>query len=169
MLALALLCGGLVSTQGEERPGVAGVDLLAQASAEFERGKFDAALAILDAAEKQDLPKAKILDLRGSIYLEQGKLPEALAAFTAAHAADAAIYAPQLHLADTLLRQGKWSEARDAYLALMKATNILTVNERMRYGVLLANLGSKDEKGAQAALARLPFPTESPAYYYGQA
>ncbi|MGI8819980.1 MAG: tetratricopeptide repeat protein [Chthoniobacterales bacterium] len=144
-------------------------DPMAIATREFEAGKFDAALAALEAAEKSENWKAPAQDLRGSIYLEQQKWSEAAAAFEMAHATAPSFLSPRLHGADLLLRQGKWEEARARYFEVMEETNVLIAHEQLRFGALLASIAGKDEAAASAALERLPFPTESPAYYYGQA
>jgi len=166
LFAISLLLGGAPFAVAE--PLTAGVDPLAVAARDFEERRFDAALALLTEAVKQDAP-ARALDLRGCIYMEQGKWNEAMEAFKAAEQADPKLFPPRLHYADALLRQGKWQEARALYADLMKQTNILMFNERLRYGMLIASLAGKDEENATAALGRLTFPTESAAYYYGQA
>jgi len=134
-----------------------------------QNGKFADALAALDAIDKGGKPTAESLDLRGCIYLEQEKFDDATRAFEAAHSANDALFLPRLHLGDVLFRQKKFEDARKAYEQLDRQTNILISNERVRYGVLLARLGSHDETGAQLAFARIKFPTETPAYYYAQA
>lgn len=147
----------------------AGIDPLERARREFRQGHVDAALSILIETEKHASPTVMTLDLRGCIHLEQRKFEDAVAAFKAAQATKERTYLPRLHLGDAFLRQGKWAEARDTYESLLKETDILAVNERMRYAIFLTYLGAKDEAGAKAALDRVPFPTETAAYYYAQA
>ncbi|HJX24848.1 MAG TPA: hypothetical protein VJ252_01725, partial [Chthoniobacterales bacterium] len=65
--------------------------------------------------------------------------------------------------------QKKFAEARDIYEALLREKNILVSNERLRFGVLMAYLGEHNDQGAQSALQRMGFPTQTPAYYYAQA
>ena len=139
------------------------------AKREARNGKFTDALAALNAIDKGGKPTAESLDLRGCIYLEQEKFDDATKAFEAAHSANDALFLPRLHLGDVLFRQKKFDAARAAYERLDQQTNVLMSNEHLRYGVLLARLGSHDEGGAQLAFARIKFPTETPAYYYGQA
>lgn len=147
----------------------AGIDYVEQAKREFNQGHLDAALSALDLAEKRAPATAIMLDLRGCVFMEQGKFDDALKMFETAQATDPKAYLPRLHRGDALLRQGKWAEAREAYEVLMKSTDILTVNERLRFGVLLTYLGGKDDAGAKGALERVMFPTETAAYYYAQA
>jgi tetratricopeptide (TPR) repeat protein len=123
----------------------------------------------LDQLEAAAQPTAQSLDLRGCILMEQKKLDDALAAFRAAHAADPALFAPRLHIGDALLRQQKWEEARVAYDAVMRETNILISHEKLRFGVLITHLGAGDKAGGQPAFERVTFPTETAAYYYAQA
>ncbi|MDQ6765185.1 MAG: hypothetical protein M3Z22_03675, partial [Verrucomicrobiota bacterium] len=75
----------------------------------------------------------------------------------------------RLHCGDMFLREKHWDEARALYEAATKETNILVTNERLRYGILLSFLGAKNDEAARAALDKMTFPTESPAYYYAQA
>ena len=68
-----------------------------------------------------------------------------------------------------LVSQKKWHEARRLYESAMKETKVLIIHERLRYGALIASLGANDDEGGRVAIERLPFPTESAAYYYAQA
>lgn len=145
-----------------------GVNALENARRDFLDGKFDAALATLDQAEQRGLTNGKLTELRGFIYLEQGKFDEATKAFESAREKDKNTFGG-LHIGDVLARQGKWEEARAAYQAALKGTDILTVNERLRFAIFLSYLGLKDEEHAREALSVITFPTESATYYYAQA
>jgi tetratricopeptide (TPR) repeat protein len=142
---------------------------LATATRAYQDEKFDAALAALDRFDSGGAATADSLDLRGCINLEQQKFGEAEKAFTAAHEAKPEVFAPRLHLADLLMRQKKFEEARAAYQALLHETNILVSSERLRFAVMLAYLGEKNEDEARRSFDRITFPTQSPAYYYAQA
>ncbi|HEV3409690.1 MAG TPA: hypothetical protein VG095_05325 [Chthoniobacterales bacterium] len=100
--------------------------------------------------------------------MEKGRFDEAIQAFQMAQQTDPVTFGRQ-NIGDALMRQKRFEEARAAYQAASKTSNVLVVNERLRFGTLLSYLGSKDEEGAQAALNNLPFPTETSAYYYAQA
>ncbi len=145
-----------------------GVDSVASARRDFLEGKSEAALATLDGAEKRGLTSGKLTELRGYIFLEQGKFGDAIKAFEAAKAQDRLTY-NRLHIGDVLARQGQWEDARAAYQAGLKETDILATNERLRFGVFIANLGLKNEEHARQALDLITFPTESATYYYAQA
>jgi tetratricopeptide (TPR) repeat protein len=135
----------------------------------FQTGNLAAANAALDRFEKENKPTVESLDLRGSLLMEQRNFEAAAKAFDAAHVADPANFAPRIHMGDLLFRQKKFAEARGVYENLLKETNILTSNERLRFGILLTYLAERDDKRAQEALNRIPFPTQTPAYYYAQA
>jgi tetratricopeptide (TPR) repeat protein len=158
-------------------PSVAGADetpsrsasLLENAKNDFGAGNFDGALALLDQIDKAEKANADALDLRGVIYFEQGKFEEAKKAFRAANESNPARFLPRLHLGDVLLREKKFTEARDIYETLMRETKVQVSNEKLRYAVLLTYLFARDELHARTALERIKFPTESPAYYYAQA
>ncbi|MGI9086996.1 MAG: tetratricopeptide repeat protein [Chthoniobacterales bacterium] len=135
---------------------------------EFEQGHLDRALASLEDGEKRGAPNAKALVLKGRILAEQQKFSEAVAAFDAAHQLEKTSLAGLYH-GEMLLRQKKWTEALAVYEATMRETDILVSNERLRYALLIDALGAQNEAAAQTAFTNLPFPTETPAYYYAQA
>jgi tetratricopeptide (TPR) repeat protein len=166
LIALIFFAGGLVLA--EDKP-VVGENSLEIARQNFQAENFAAAHAALDRFEKTERPTAESLDLRGCAYMEQGKFAEAAKAFEAAHNASPAVFTPRIHAGDLLLRQKKFSEARDIYEALLKEKNILISNERLRFGVLMTYLGEHSDQSAQSALQRIGFPTQTPAYYYAQA
>ncbi len=129
-------------------------------------GQPEESAALLQSTGQES---AEALDLRGAIFLEQGRLEEARTAFAAAHKANPALFLPRLHLADAHFRARRYPEARAAYEEVLRETNILISNERLRFAVLMTFLAEKNEEKAQAAFAAIKFPTESPSYYYAQA
>ncbi|HEX8680315.1 MAG TPA: tetratricopeptide repeat protein [Chthoniobacterales bacterium] len=141
---------------------------LERAKQEFQDGKFAEALGTLDELDKDAEPTARSLDFRGRIYMEQGQLEKAAELFNAAQAKDPNSFG-RLHLGDLLMRQKKYSEAREVYRTGTKETNLLPGYERLRFGILLTYLAEKDDVGAQQALDLIKFPSESGAYYYAQA
>jgi tetratricopeptide (TPR) repeat protein len=145
-----------------------GIDALGNARRDFLDGKYDVAIATIDNAEQRGFTNGKLTELRGYIYLEQGKFDEAIKAFEKAKEQDKNTFSG-LHIGDALARQGKWEEARAAYQAALKGTDVLATNERLRFGVFISYLGLKDEGHAREALELITFPTESAAYYYAQA
>ena len=166
LIALIFFASDLVLA-GEK--SAVGENSLEVARQSFQAENFAATHAALDRFEKTDRPTAESLDLRGCAYMEQGKFDEAAKAFEAAHNASPTVFTPQIHAGDLLLRQKKFSEARDIFEALLKEKNILISNERLRFGILMTYLGEHNEQGAQNALQHIGFPTQTPAYYYAQA
>ena len=104
-------------------------NLLEKAKGNLNQGNLGAALTLLDQIDKAKGGNSESLDLRGTIYLEQGKLDEAKKAFRAASEADAQRFPPRLHFADVLLREKRFSDARDIYTDLMEK---LTSNHTMK-------------------------------------
>ncbi len=168
-ISAVICCFATVVSFAATEPGAVGVDLVEPVKRELLAGQPDKALSELAAAEKRGLSEAYVFYLRGLCYLEMGKYDEALAALRASEEKDPTIYGPRLRIGDTLLRSGKWAEAREVYQQVMQKTNILILNERLRYAILLTFLGAKDDAGGKDALDAITFPTESPSYYYGQA
>jgi pentatricopeptide repeat protein len=147
---LAFLFGfAILATHAAEQPPTLG-DPVERAARAYEEGDLDQALAMLDELAKDGSTQSvQAHDLRGCIYMEQQRYDEAISAFKAAHSADANFFPTRIHHADALLRQGKWEEARDMYTNLMRETRILGMNERLRFGLLIANLVGKDEAAAK--------------------
>jgi hypothetical protein len=145
-----------------------GINALEAGKREFQQRNFDSALTIFNDSEKRGDATSQSFILKGRIYAEQQKYEEAASAFDAAYKLEPASFA-RLYLADMFVAQKKWQEARAIYESAMKETNILVSNERLRYGVLISSLGAKDDEGARVAFEKLPFPTETAAYYYAQA
>jgi len=147
----------------------AGLGELGAAKQSYLNGKFDQALAALDRFDKAAGATAESLDLRGCIYMEQGKLDDATKAFESAHLSSYSAFAPRIHLADIMLRQKKFADARHEYEKLSDLTKTPMWPDYLRLGVLLTYLGENDESGAKRALHAIVFPTETAAYYYAQA
>jgi predicted Zn-dependent protease len=143
--------------------------LLEGARTDYLAGNFDVALRELDQHDKAKGPDGDSLDLRGAIAVEQNKLESAERDFTEAHKLQPELFAPRLHLADLFLREKKYDAARELYEKLGAETNIVLSSEQVRYGLLIVALASHADAAAQSALARITFPTESPAYYFAQA
>lgn len=142
---------------------------LGAAKQSYLNGKFDQALAALDRFDKAAGATVESLDLRGCVYMEQGKLDDATKAFQSAHLSRYDAFAPRIHLADVMLRQKKFADARREYEKLSDLIKTPMWPDYLRFGVLLTYLGENDESGAERALHAIVFPTETPAYYYAQA
>jgi tetratricopeptide (TPR) repeat protein len=138
------------------------------ASEQYRREKFDEALATLDQLEKASRPTLESVDLRGCIYLEQGKIDAAVKAFEDAHLIKYEAFAPRIHLADALLRQKKFGEARAQYEKLTEVKSPMWP-DYARFGVLLCYLAEHDDEGARRVESAIVFPSGSPVYYYAQA
>ena len=162
IVALVFLATAALSFAQTQFPGL--TSELGAARQSYLRGKFDDALAKLDHDKSMEA-----LDLRGCIYMEQGKFDEAAKSFEAAHTTNFNAFAPKIHLADVMLREKKFEEARKEYERLVTEVRSPMWPDYARFGVLLACLGEHDDTGTRQALGAIVFPTETPAYYYAQA
>jgi tetratricopeptide (TPR) repeat protein len=168
LIVLLLVAQRLPLALAEEKPAVIG-DWLEVARENFETENLAGVNDAIDRFEQTHKPTAESLDLRGSVLMEEGKFGEAAKAFEAARQADPVLFAPRIHAGDVLVRQKKFPEARRVYEAALKETNIPTLAERLRYGILITCLAEHNENGARDALQAIAFPTGTPAYYYAQA
>jgi tetratricopeptide (TPR) repeat protein len=142
---------------------------LGAARQDYLKRRFDQALGALDRFDKATGTTVESLDLRGCIDVEQGKFDDAANAFESAHLLKYDAFAPRIHLADVMLRQKKFADARRGYEKLLDLIKTPMWPDYLRFGVLLTYLGENDEAGSQRALHAIAFPTETPAYYYAQA
>jgi tetratricopeptide (TPR) repeat protein len=169
VLAVLAIFASSMFFAGASETAYIGENLIETARRELQKENYAAANAALDQFERSKGPSAISHDVRGCIEMEQGNFSAAAKAFEAAQSADPSLFSVRLHVGDLLLRQKQYAQARGIYETLLKETNILFLNERLRYAVLFTYLGERDENGAEAAFKKITFPTESPAYYYGQA
>lgn len=167
ILAFVAVLIGFAASAAAQAPSTR-INPVDSAQRAYQSGNLDEALAIVADAEQRGIRTAKTLDIRGRALMEMGRFDEAIQSFQAAQQTDPVTYGRQ-NIGDALMRQKRFEEARAAYQAASKTSNVLVVNERLRFGTLMSYLGLKDEEGAQQALNALPFPTETSAYYYAQA
>ncbi len=82
-LIITVVCCATFLSAGAQ-PKMSGGDPLVDVISEARAGHLEAALAALDAAQKNGAAESTVLGLRGAVHLEQEKLDEAAADFRAA-------------------------------------------------------------------------------------
>ncbi len=140
-------------------------DNFRKALAAYQTGNYPDAMQSIEAAEKIMPGTALLANFRGGIYFDQEKYVEATKWFKKALKEDPKFLPARLNLADIDLRKKNYEKARDAYNAML-AEN--PKNELLLYRVFLTWLLVKDDKNAQAALDKIPFPGDTPAHYFAE-
>jgi Tfp pilus assembly protein PilF len=119
-----------------------------------------------DIAAKLEPASAQTANLRGVIAVQRKEYENAANHFTQAIAADEKFYPAKLNLADVLLLQGKWGDARARYEELQQ---IDSKSELLQFKIVVADvLGDRQFQAAQL-INDMTFPGSTPAYYFARA
>lgn len=132
----------------------------------FNARDFAGTIAAVDTAEAIRPPTAMTLNMRGAALLEQKKYDEGSAFFRKALELDPKFHPARFNLCEVPFIQGRYPEARAMFSQLLVEDSH---DQLVRYRVLLTWLLEKNDAEAQRVLEAIPFPGDTPAYYYGQA
>jgi tetratricopeptide (TPR) repeat protein len=119
-----------------------------------------------DVAAKLEPDSAQTANLRGVIAVQKKNYEDAANRFTQAIAADEKFYPAKLNLADVLLLQGKYADARTHYEELQQVD---PKSELLQFKIVVADV--LDDRLSQAAqlINDMTFPGTTPAYYFARA
>lgn len=173
LLACALLAGSLLSadpahaaTDPLKNPSPEYIAALREAVRAFNERDFAAAIKAVDAAEAINPPNPLTLNTRGAALIEQKKFDEGAAYCRKALAIDPKFYPARFNLCEVPLVQKRYPEARAMFQELF---NENPKDELAQYRILLTWLLEKNDAEARRVLDAIPFPGNTPAYYYGNA
>jgi tetratricopeptide (TPR) repeat protein len=127
---------------------------------------FAQVLAALDRAEAILPPTPLTLNTRGAVLLEQRKFAEGEKLCRQALELDPKFYPARFNLCEIPMMQKRYGEARAMFQKLLDQQ---PKDELTRYRILLTWLLEKNDAEARRTLELLPFPGDTPAYYYGNA
>src|SRR5258708_16478732 len=108
-----------------------------QASQAFGAGNLAEADKQVDVAAKIEPASAQTANLRGVIAVQRKEYEDAASRFTEAIAADEKFYPAKLNLADVLLLQRKWADARTRYEELQR---IDPKSELLQFKIVVADV-----------------------------
>jgi tetratricopeptide (TPR) repeat protein len=117
------------------------------------------------AAAKLEPDNAQTSNLQGIIAVQKKDYDSAVKHFTQAITADEKFYPAKLNLADALLLQGKYADARERYQELQQVD---AKSELLQFKIVVTDV--LDNQGSQAVqrIATMTFPGNTPAYYFAR-
>jgi tetratricopeptide (TPR) repeat protein len=119
-----------------------------------------------DAAAKLEPASAQTANLRGVIAVQKKQYDAAASRFAQAIAADDGFYPAKLNLADVLLLQGKYADARARYEELQQ---IDPKSELLQFKIVVADVLDDRQFQAIQLINDMTFPGNTPAYYFARA
>ena len=120
----------------------------------------------VDVAAKLEPASAQTANLRGVIAVQRKEYKDAASRFTEAIAADEKFYPAKLNLADVLLLQGKWADARTRYEELQRVD---PKSELLQFKIAVADVLDDRQFQAIQLINDMTFPGTTPAYYFARA
>jgi tetratricopeptide (TPR) repeat protein len=117
-------------------------------------------------AAKLEPASAQTANLRGVIAVQKKQYDDAASRFTQAMAADEKFYPAKLNLADVLLVQGKYADARARYEELQQ---IDPKSELLQFKIVVADVLDDRQFQATQLINDMTFPGSTPAYYFARA
>jgi tetratricopeptide (TPR) repeat protein len=119
-----------------------------------------------DAAAKLEPASAQTENLRGVIAVQKKQYDAAVSRFAQAIATDDRFYPAKLNLADVLLLQGKYADARARYEELQQ---IDPKSELLQFKIVVADILDDRQFQAIQLINDMTFPGTTPAYYFARA
>ena len=138
----------------------------------FDNGKYDEALAVLDAIDARQPDLAESLNLRSAVYMRQGKYDEAETTLRKALSIEAKFWNASYNLAEIPFLRKDWAEARNRFEALLAEEpegSQSQTSQLIQYKILLTFVLQGKENTVDWMLNRFELAKDSPALYYSNA
>ncbi|MEA3209752.1 MAG: hypothetical protein QOE70_2809 [Chthoniobacter sp.] len=142
------------------------LEALRNAVRNFNARDFPKTIEALDDAERIRPPSALTLNTRGASLIEMKQYDQGAALCRKAVELDPQFYPARFNLCEVLLVQKRYREARELFQKLLDENS---GDELVRFRILLTWLLEKNDTQARRILDSIPFPGNTPAYYYGNA
>lgn len=141
-------------------------DSLHVVMADFEAKKYDAALAKLTDLEKQMPDDPFILNLLGAIHTKKKDFANARKYFDRSLEKQPDFFPAKFNLGELLFLERQYAESL-AFFRQMQRVD--PTNELLQFKVFLCAFQLDDNEGTAAALKKIRYPGDTPAWYYAQA
>ncbi len=121
---------------------------------------------LLNEAEAIQPDTIVAINLRGAIKLERGETSAARELFQRAVERDPGFYPAKFNLAELPFHEKKYAEARKKFEALLQEN---PEDELVQFKIFMTYLLEKNMKAALSTLQSIPWPGNTPAYYFSKA
>jgi Flp pilus assembly protein TadD len=129
-------------------------------------GKIDDAAADAKVAEKLDANNPETANLFGVVASKKKDYAEAVSQFNRAITEDPKFYTAKFNLADVLMLQGDYEQARTT---LADLSQIDPKSEIVQFKFALSYVLANQTDEASSFIDEMEFPGKTPAYYYARA
>ena len=140
--------------------------ILNKVSRDLADGKIDDAAADAKVAEKLDANNPETANLFGVVASKKKDYAEAVTQFNRAITEDPKFYTAKFNLADVLMLQGGYEQARTV---LADLSQIDPKSEIVQFKFALSYVLANQTEEASAFIDEMDFPGKTPAYYYARA
>ncbi len=143
-----------------------GGTLIERALADFEKKKYDQALATLQEADKEEPNSPFILNLIGAAYTKKKDYAAAKGYFERAIAQDPNFFPARFNIGELLFLQKQYPQALGFFADMLRSA---PGNELLQFKVVLSLIMTEQTEDARKLASRMKFPGEGPAWYYAHA
>jgi len=140
--------------------------LLQGALADFDAKRFDEALAKLQEAEKTSPDDPFVINLIGAAYTKKKEYGTALSYFEKSLSKDPNFFPAQFNIAELDFLQTNYPAALERFNKMLERD---PRNELLQFKIFLTLLQMNRNEEAAKVLAKIPYPGNTPAWYYAQA
>jgi tetratricopeptide (TPR) repeat protein len=137
-----------------------------EAAIAYNNRDYDKAMAGVEEAEKIHPGTALLANFRGAIHLDRKEYDKAAECFDQAMKIDPSFWPARYNRIEIPFRLGNYSEARAKYETLLARE---PKSELFQYRIFLTHILEKNKQAAEETMNRLPFPGDTPAYYFAHA
>ena len=144
--------------------------LLVEAMNSFHVRDFKGAIKFVDRADELLPPTTWSINIRGAVAIEERDYAKGEKYCTDALKVDPNFFPAKFNLCEIPFLQGKYADARKLWLVLYQETKRDDpTSELLVYRIFLTWLLERDFDHAKEWLAKIPFPSQTPAYHYAHA
>jgi tetratricopeptide (TPR) repeat protein len=140
--------------------------IITRASRDLADGKIDEAAADAQLAQKLDPNNPETANLFGIVASKKKDYAEAVSRFNRALTENPKYYTAKFNLADVLMLQGNYEQARSV---LTDLSRIDPKSEVVQFKFALSYVLANKTDQASALIDEMDFPGKTPAYYYARA
>ncbi len=166
VILICLLSGSLAFADSKNETKKQYDAIVNKVSRDLADGKIDDAAADAKVAEKLDANNPETANLFGVVASKKKDYAEAVSQFNRAITEDPKFYTAKFNLADVLMLQGDYEQARSV---LADLSQIDPKSEIVQFKFALSYVLANQTDEASSFIDEMDFPGKTPAYYYARA